>query len=149
MPATTQPRDDRTPDRLTPLAAARIYLSRQWLPIPLPLGSKSPHLRCWQRLRLTEPDLAQHFGHNDVNIGVLLGEPSAGLIDVDLDAAGAIRLARKYLPETGLIHGRAGKSRSHYWYIANPIPSPIKFSDPDGTPLIELRSTGQQTLALP
>jgi hypothetical protein len=84
-----------------------------------------------------------------VNIGVLLGEPSAGLIDVDIDAAGAIRLARKYLPETGLIHGRAGKSRSHYWYIANPIPSPVKFSDPDGTTLIELRSTGQQTLAPP
>ena len=127
MTSGTDSQNGRERSVLTPLDAARIYLSHRWLPIPLPPGSKSPSLRGWQNLRLTEPDLAQYFGDPDVNIGVLLGEPSAGLIDVDLDAPGAVRLARRYLPETGLIHGRTGKSRSHYWYIASPIPSPAKF----------------------
>ena len=51
------------------------------------------------------------------NIGVLLGEPSGWLIDVDLDCDEAVALAPKFLPPTGATSGRPGKPASHWWYV--------------------------------
>jgi hypothetical protein len=108
----------------------------------------------WPELRLEEPDLAEHF-RAEANVGLLLGEPSGCLTDVDLDCAEALMLADALLPATASIFGRAGKPRSHREYIARtsglgafcaPI---VKYVDPgaDGTTLLELRSTGCQTMA--
>jgi hypothetical protein len=46
------------------------------------------------------------------------------------------------LPETGLVTGRAGNPRSHYWYLADPPLATAQFKDPTGTHdmLVELRS---------
>ena len=95
------------------LDAARWYRSRGYAPIPVPAGTKIPVLKGWQTLRLDEPDLPQHFNGTG-NIGLLLGEPSGWLVDVDLDCEEAVALAPEFLPATGAKSGRPGKPASHW-----------------------------------
>lgn len=130
------------------LAAAREYRRKGWRVIPIARGGKRPQLPDWPQLRLDIEKLPKFFSKG-CGIGILLGAPSGGLVDVDLDTPQAAELARLYLPATHRIHGRESSKRSHYWYIAEPIPGPEKFADIDGTCLVELRSTGQQTVVPP
>jgi len=109
---------------------------------------KGPRLRGWQRLWLTADDLPRHFG-GDGNIGVLLGDPSGGLVDVDLDCAEAIELAEQFLPPTDAVTGRPSRPGSHRWYIAAGAAT-VQHKDPATREMIvELRSTGAQTLVGP
>ncbi len=113
--------------------------------IPIPFKAKAPTLRGWPDLRLGDDDLSRHFNGKPQNLGVLLGEPSGGLVDVDLDVAEAIPLAPLFLPAT-VTFGRPSKRRSHYLYRATGATTE-KFTDPvDGAMLLELRSTGCQTV---
>ncbi|MEL6894720.1 MAG: bifunctional DNA primase/polymerase [Planctomycetota bacterium] len=64
------------------------YRQRGWWCVPLRVGSKSPARRDWTKLRL-EPEVFPDPG----NIGIILGEPSGWLVDVDLDCEEAIELA--------------------------------------------------------
>jgi Bifunctional DNA primase/polymerase, N-terminal len=127
---------------------ARKYLRSGWQVIPVPYGEKAPAIRRWQDLLLGEEDLPERFGAK-ANIGVLLGEASHGLVDVDLDCEEAIRLAPYFLPETDCIHGRKSKRSSHYWYFVKESLRPEKFNDVDGSCLLELRFKGQQTIVPP
>src|SRR4051812_24677144 len=97
------------------LKAARDYVSRGWSVVPAPRGKKGAVLPNWPKLRLTMDDLPNHFS-SGANVGILVGEPSNGLVDVDLDSSEAVRLAPKFLPPTDCIHGRPGKRNSHRWY---------------------------------
>lgn len=130
------------------LEAAQDYLSRGWMPIPVAHGRKAPVLSDWQNLRLGQADLPHYFA-DEANVGLLLGEPSAGLIDIDLDSREAQAVASTFLCPTRLIHGRASKPHSHWWYLTNPVPDTKRFLAPDGTCLVELRSTGAQTIVPP
>jgi hypothetical protein len=130
------------------LEAAREYVQRGWAVVPIPPGAKGPRIPGWQNLQLTEADLVAHF-RNGENIGVILGTASGGLVDVDMDAPEAVVLGALFLPKTSMISGRASKPASHRWYLTQQAPSSEKFCDPDGSVLIELRSTGQQTLVPP
>ena len=127
---------------------AKKYTSRGWRVVPVPYKQKGPHLKGWQKLRLEQTEIAEFFTE-EINIGVLLGKPSGGRVDVDLDCPEAVVLAPIFLPATRRIHGRRSKPHSHRWYRAQPIPSPEKFCDLGGTCLLELRSTGQQTIVPP
>jgi hypothetical protein len=131
---------------ISALATATDYVRRGWAPIPIPLGSKAPRAKGWQDLRLTEGDLPDHF-RGAHNVGVLLGEPSGGLVDLDLDCAEALKLGPALLPPTNSIFGRAGKPRSHRLYF---VPSACgrvhKFVAPGGETLLEYRATGGQTV---
>jgi len=136
------------------LEAARQYLSRGWWVVPIPRGLKGPVINGWQNLRLTEAELSKYFSNSE-GVGLILGEPSGGLTDVDLDAPEARALAH-LLPPTNMIHGRPGSPRSHYWYICNPPVRTIRFHDPTGagvederSVILELRGTGGQTLVPP
>ncbi|MCC6285652.1 MAG: bifunctional DNA primase/polymerase, partial [Phycisphaerales bacterium] len=130
------------------LNAARWYLARGYAPIPVPAGSKVPVLKGWTDLRLAEADLPQHFNGTG-NIGVLLGEPSGWLVDVDLDCEEAVALAPAFLPPTGAKSGRPGKPSSHWWYICQGAKT-RKHQDPASKKMIvELRSTGAQTVVGP
>jgi hypothetical protein len=130
------------------LEAARWYLARGYAPIPVPAGEKKPRLKGWTGLRLTEPDLPAHFNGTG-NIGILLGEPSGWLVDVDLDSPEARELAEQHLPPTGPKTGRAGSPASHWWYVA-PGARTKQHRDPvTGESIVELRSTGAQTLVGP
>jgi hypothetical protein len=132
----------------TPLDAARWYLARGYAPVPIPAGTKAPALKGWQRLRLTATDLPQHFNGSG-NIGLILGEPSGHLVDVDLDCAEARELAAEFLPATGAKTGRPGAPVSHWWYIA-PGARTRRHGDPvDRSAIVELRAAGAQTLVGP
>ena len=65
--------------------AAGHYVSRGWSVIPVPHRSKNPGFRGWERLRISADTIDKHFNGRLQNVGVLLGEPSDWLIDVDLD----------------------------------------------------------------
>src|SRR5712692_493276 len=130
----------------TTLDAARDYERCGWCVVPVPPGEKGPRTKGWPGLRLTEADLPRQFV-GDVNIAILTGEPSGGLVDIDLDAPEAMALADEFLPPTGMVHGRPTKPRSHRWYLS-PVRS-RKYQGRDGTTLVEVRSTGLATLAPP
>ncbi len=132
----------------TAVSAAQAYLARGYAPVDIPHGRKGPVRPDWQHLRLVESDLPVVF-RNGSNIGLLLGEPSGGLVDVDLDCEEA-RLVAGWLPETHMRHGRSGRPPTHAWYRARPCPERTrKYEDADGATLVELRSTGGQTVVPP
>src|SRR4051812_14992432 len=82
--------------------------------IPVPRGSKDPGRKGWQNKRVTAEQVPDEFNDSQ-NIGLLCGDPSDGLIDVDADAPEAIEAARLLLPSTGIRHGRPSKPHSHFW----------------------------------
>lgn len=131
---------------MTSLERARAYVARGWHVIPVPFQSKQPIITGWPSLRLDEKTLPEYFNWQLSNIGTLLGDPSGGLTDGDLDCAEAVRLAPRFLPTTHSIFGHARKRRSHWLYYADPIVPTEKFEDLDGAMLAELRSTGGQTV---
>ncbi len=135
----------------TPQDIARAYLRRGWAPIPVPFRSKNPARARWQALRLTEQDLAAAFPGGPQNIGVLLGTPSGGLADIDLDVPLARLLAEQFLPSTGASFGRASAIGAHRLYVVSGVVATTRWRDPtvpddDRATLLELRFTGAHTL---
>ncbi len=134
---------------MTTSQTATKYLKRGWQPLPIAPRGKAPNCgRAWQNFRCTPEDIEQHFNGAEINIGVLLGEPSQGLVDIDLDTVEAIRLAPYFLPATGAVFGRASKRRSHYLYSV-PGAETRKFQLTSDAMLVELRATGCQTVFPP
>ncbi len=132
----------------TLLDAARSYTARGYRVVPIPVRSKAPVLTAWQSLRLTEAELPQHF--NCVgNIGLLLGEPSGWLVDVDLDCPEAIELAPRFLPPTLAVSGRLGAPHSHWWYICEGATTKKHHFPGAKRMIVEIRSTGAQTVVGP
>jgi Bifunctional DNA primase/polymerase, N-terminal len=132
--------------------AAAAYIRAGWRVVPIPHGQKGPALPDWQKLEIAEADLGACFPAGvESNVGLLLGEPSGGLVDVDLDCEEAEALAADFLPHTGMVHGRPGRERSHWWYRVEGPPEKAsdRFTDVDGKALVELRSTGGQTVVPP
>ncbi|NLG84125.1 MAG: hypothetical protein GX493_05875 [Firmicutes bacterium] len=147
--ANAQPGGQVVPHPAKILETARGYLARGWRVIPVPLKEKGLTEQGWQKLRLTEEDLPEHFGREPRNIGVLLGEPSGWLIDVDLDDPAAVKLAPRFLPETKAVFGHASKPASHWLYISRGAEYE-KLVDPNLDPndkkatILEVRSTGRK-----
>src|SRR5262249_17723554 len=138
-----------------PHCAAVYYVECGGQPIPIPRGSKNPARDEWQNEHTDRGNVGVRFPRGRLlNVGLLLGDRSGGLVDGDLDAPQAVAAARFLMPETGWISGREGKPASHYWYVvADP---PAKASDAWRDPLLkknnkllELRSTGGQTVVPP
>ncbi len=129
-------------------AQVAAYRQRGWYCVPLRPRSKSPVRNDWPNLRIDASDIKTSFSAKD-NVGIILGEPSGWLVDVDLDCDNAIELADKVLPPTPAITGRPSAPRSHRWYIAAGAITE-KHTDPhSGTMIVELRSTGAQTVVGP
>ena len=132
--------------------AALGYRARGFFCVPIPTGEKGPRIKKWQDLRLEESALRDAFTQRTGNVGLVLGEPSGWLVDVDLDCPEAIELAPKYLPPTGAITGRTGRERSHWWYICKDCET-SRYRDPElsngAATTVELRSTGLQTVVGP
>ena len=132
------------------LSAATDYRERGWCPVPVRYKSKAG-APGWSKFDPTPRELERCFGNGPTNIGVLLGERSSDLVDVDLDCPMARSLAPSILPETGCVFGRESARGSHRVYRCSPAPKTTMFFDPSdgkGT-LVELRSTGHQTVFPP
>ena len=119
--------------------------------MPIPPGKKRPVVKGWESLRLTPDQLPGYFDGRPQNIGLLLGAPSGGLVDVDLDAPESVAAGRHLLPDT-LRSGRESRPVSHCWYLCDPLLPTRRFGMPgrgDDRCVVELRGTGAQTLVYP
>jgi len=122
------------------------YLSKGWRIVPIPRGGKAPVIPGWNSLRITEEDFPKYF-NNGGNVGVLLGEPSKWLTDIDLDCPEALQVAEYFLPTTEAIFGRESNPRSHWlYYSQNSTTTKFEYL---GDSICELRSTGTQTVFPP
>jgi hypothetical protein len=130
--------------------AARDYLDRGYLPIPVPFRQKAPCFKNWQALRVSAETLPRFFPDQYAgNIGLLTGD-ACGLVDVDLDCPEARAAATTVLPDTAMIHGRPGSPCCHRWYrVEGPAPANLALTDLDGHMLVELRANGRQTILPP
>jgi Bifunctional DNA primase/polymerase, N-terminal len=100
---------------MSTLETALEYIARGWAPIPIPHKRKKPIGEEWPGWRITKADAPQPFIGGLQNVGVILGEASGGLADVDLDSIEAVRAGSYFLQRT-LCFGRASKPRSHWLY---------------------------------
>src|SRR5215831_11692106 len=130
------------------LSAAWAYLQQGYSPIPIPPGQKAPDIAGWQNLQLNKENAATYFLPG-MNVGILLGDASHGLIDIDLDSANALFLAPEFLPKTDSIFGRYSKPRSHWLYRVPEPTNTLRLKDVGGGVLLELRSNGCQTVFPP
>jgi Bifunctional DNA primase/polymerase, N-terminal len=124
------------------LGYAKVYAA-MGLPV-VPNEGKRPLLKGWTDERLSEEDLPRYFG-NGQNVGLVNGEPSGGLVTVDMDVPEAPKIADRFLPKT-VRSGRESTPDAHAWYRA-PGMRTKKWQDTDDTVLLEARSDGCQTLA--
>src|SRR5262250_3390442 len=84
--------------------AAVSYIRRGWQPVPVPPGSKAPGFKNWENFTCEAEEIGKYFV-NGCNIGLLLGTPSAGLVDVDIDSPEALPIAPYLLPLTQMVSG--------------------------------------------
>ena len=108
--------------------------------------SKQPVMKGWQKRGL-KLDEVPHVFQDGGNLGLLNGEPSGWLVTVDIDVPEGLKIAEKFLTAT-LAGGRSGTRRAHRFYVS-PGAKTRKWTDDDGAVLLELRSTGCQTLIEP
>jgi hypothetical protein len=101
------------------------YIAEGWAPIPIPYMEKAPRTGDgsgagpgWGNRRIDAASAPAWFNGAPQNIGVLLGEASGGLTDVDLDCEEAVRIAPYVLPRTRCF-GRASKRMSHWLYYTD------------------------------
>jgi hypothetical protein len=76
------------------------YMERGLAVVLIPGGRKRPVIRAWQILRICHEELHDYFNGHPQNIGVLLGEPSDWVVDVDLDTPEAVELGSRFLVPT-------------------------------------------------
>jgi len=126
--------------------AAAALIRRGVAVVPVPAGEKNPGRPGWEALRITEGEIPNYWT-NGQNIGLLCGKPSGDRVDVDLDSDEAVRIAGRFLPPM-FTSGRESRPHSHWWYVSADAES-RDWKDTDGSKLVELRSTGRQTLVAP
>src|SRR5215469_5493808 len=116
------------------LEAVIRYQDQGWVVTPVRERSKIPFLTGWQTKKLTGSEVLEHFSAGPRNAGVVLGELSDGLTDLDLDCREAVLLAPHFLPKTDCVFGRPSNPRSHYLYrVSNPGPRiPFEGAGNDG-----------------
>ncbi|AWN07762.1 DNA primase/polymerase [Microbacterium phage Hendrix] len=147
------------------VSAALEAVKRGYSPIPIFSRDKKPALANWTKgVGTVDPaEVAQIFTERATqdpiaeNIGLLLGAPSGGLIDVDLDHPKTRRLKDHFLPRTAMRSGRAGRPGSHYWFVAEEgtlqgyrkYTMPKKPDGRQGDVIVEYRSTGGQSVIPP
>jgi hypothetical protein len=119
------------------------YIDEGWSVIPIPKGSKAPEIKDWVNRTFKVEDFEE-----ESNVGVRLGKPSGHLTDVDLDCPEAVKAAPFLLPLTERQHGRPATGTSHYFYYCEGAKSE-RWTDVDGKVLVEIRSTGGQTVIPP
>jgi hypothetical protein len=101
--------------------AADSFVRRGWALVPVPHAGKRPITAGWPQLRLSKSDLPRRFGRILQDIGQLLGQPSRGLVDIDLDSKEAITLAPVFLPDPECIFGHHSKEQSHWLCAVSPV----------------------------
>ena len=132
------------------------YIDRGWNPVRLGHKKKSPTADGWQLIIVSDTNVHDHFnGRGDQNIGLMMGETSRGLTDVDLDAPEALEVAPYLLPATPAMFGRASKRCAHLLYYTDlatrldravePFDDPMRLDDAKKNPSIKARMVELRT----
>ena len=146
----------------TPAEWAGWLAGQGYAVVPLRPRLKEPSYgRGWQAAAIRDPaevpvavnlDGSPAF-RADSNVGVLLGEPSGNLVDIDLDAIMAVRLGARMLPQTDCVFGRNKVGMTHRLWRATRHDK--KFTEEvfhaydrgkRGEKIIEVRYDGRQTM---
>ncbi len=125
--------------------------------IMFPIEGKKASEDSWQRRTVSHP--ASAFSY-DKNVGLVLGDASGGIVDVDLDIMAAVEVAKYFLPPTNVMFGRKSKPLSHWLYrVSNPGPTSkfsrrpkkgeIKKEGDEKDMIVELRGNGGYTMIPP
>ncbi|SLL40202.1 bifunctional DNA primase/polymerase [Caldicellulosiruptor bescii] len=116
------------------------------------LNGKKPFLADWYYKELSDEELLEYWAQG-YNIGGKMGEKSCWMVDIDIDHPAANKIVDLYLPIDTLKFGRATKPLSHLLYFSENCKSlkrDFKFSNQtEKTTIVEIRSTGQQTMIPP
>ena len=108
--------------------------------------SKEPFDKRWQQRTSADNDLAE-FAPDD-NVGIVLGDASGGIVDIDLDSDYARRAGPLLLPKTNAKFGRVGAPSSHCLYrVANP--GKTEQRRVRGEMSVEYRANGAMTVVPP
>lgn len=163
---TLVPDEDSSPDSPSPVQeTAQEALDRGMVPVRLKGGTKSPTVPGWTQMtreRYHSRPVAEEFPAPSAlhptgsNVGLVLGQASGGLVDIDLDHPLTARIGRLIFPPTAMKHGRDGFALSHLWYRVTdgPPDQVVQWMDPTISEkkkrvILELRSTGGQTMIPP
>lgn len=142
----------------TSVDAAAWAVQHGYQPVAVRTGTKRPYqtveMGAWTHQRYEGDQVREQFAayaeDGARNIGLSLGEPSNGLVDIDIDHPKASRLKEHFLPATPMRSGRPGRPNSHYWYhVLDDLPGNRRYQMPDGSVSVELRGTGNQTVIPP
>jgi hypothetical protein len=131
---------------LNSLDAAFDFISCGWNPVPVLFRDKKPTNNGWQTQVIDATNAPLHFNGTPQNVGVMMGQTSNGLTDVDLDCSEAVAIGPYLLPSTRATFGRESKRCSHWLYRTDLADTEqraaIQFQSPDGDMLLELRIGG-------
>lgn len=124
------------------------YNNTKFSYIPLHPKTKRPLQHGWQN-RGVEYEVLSGFGSipTDINVGVLTGAASGGLVDIDFDGPFTIEAGAMILPFTGMVMGRDRRPASHWFYLVEGSATTVKLQHPvTGKMLVEFRGDGCQTM---
>ena len=129
------------------LEIALSYVAQGWAPVPVPFRGKRPvsTIEDWPNLRVTEATAPDYFNGKPINVGVILGEASGELVDIDMDCSEAIDFAPRILWPTRTF-GRPSKPLSHYLYKTDKAGRISQFRDVEKSTIVEYRANGGQTV---
>ncbi|MBF0611888.1 MAG: bifunctional DNA primase/polymerase [Magnetococcales bacterium] len=135
--------------------SVKSYIAWGASPLPVKPRGKVPWdmksgkaLNDWNNFEIGQEQVDDVFCSQDMNVGVLLGSKSGGLMDVDLDTPEALALAPYFLPKT-MTFGHRLKRQSHWLYSVDAPSTTKQFKVAEGKPLLELRGDGGQTVFPP
>ena len=124
-------------------------LSRDPAFVSLKQNSKQPVGNAWQENPISPEFVHHEFKTRGNNVGLINGDTS-GIVDVDLDCGEAKQLASLLLPKGLATFEHSGNDRGHILYRVDNSGKTQRFQCPEtGETLVELRSTGSQTMIPP
>ena len=124
-------------------------LSRDPAFVSLKPRFKQPVGNAWQENPISPEFVYHEFKTSGHNVGLINGDIS-GIVDVDLDCGEAKQLASLLLPKGLATFEHSGNDRGHILYrVSNPGKTQQYQCPETGATLVELRSTGSQTMIPP
>jgi hypothetical protein len=123
-------------------------LGRNVVLLPVRHGTKKPIQKNWQKTKLALMSDAQYLQQLErSNVGVLLGEPSAGLCTIDIDDDSLLEPFFESNPRLRATLCTRGKRGCNVWVrIIGNYPRTKKLTTDQKRALGEFRSTGSQTV---